>query len=557
MEAEGNNTVGSSCLDQKECQNSTAGSTPFSNMKQKEEKIQKNAQEEPGEKSCPREDGPPCEDDVLCDSCIESPRKAKKSCLTCLVSYCEDHLRPHLEKEKFQSHRLVKPLKDVEIRMCETHNVPLELFCCVETSCVCEKCVSEQHHGHETLSITEARQKMEKELQEKQTELVKTVTAAENSINKLQSCILSVEACVCEVRSVLQQQVSALQAGVEEVRAELTKVLEAEMKNTLGQVGGARVCVVQRCDELKRAHTHLDKLSKNKNSVDFLQEYSQWRKTSSDVSLPEVCVTQTDRLQSFGRIITHTTQELCDILLTAYRNSLKEFCTTDDNLHQPTVHPLSPVQQNITLPEPQSRDDFLKYASPLTFDGDTVHQFLRVTEGGRKLTNTTPWQHSYPEHPERFQHWKQALSTQSFSSGRHYFEMDLSGAGVHVGVTYVGILRQSNQNEACLTGSSVSWCVEWSGRGFSAWHGGVETPLSTPKATRLGVCVDFRCGTVMFYSVRGEAEGGMELLHRFETELREPLYAAVFLPKKENVVVLVEPGEELPLKSPLPPCSPP
>lgn len=200
---------------------------------------------------------------------------------------------------------------------------------------------------------------------------------------------------------------------------------------------------------------------------------------------------------------------------------------------------------------------FFSDASPLTFDGDTVHQFLRVTEGGRKLTNTTPWQHSYPEHPERFLHWKQALSTQSFSSGRHYFEMDLSGAGVHVGVTYVGILRQSNQNEACLTGSSVSWCVEWSGRGFSAWHGGVETPLSIPKATRLGVCVDFGCGTVMFYSVRGEAEGGMELLHRFETELREPLYAAVFLPKKENVVVLVEPGEELPLKSPLSPCSPP
>ncbi|KAK2866785.1 hypothetical protein Q7C36_002841 [Tachysurus vachellii] len=555
MEVEGNSTPCSSSLDQKD-QNGTARNGPSSDMKQIEEKIQKIALEEPGESAGQREDGALCVDDVLCDSCIESPRKAKKSCLTCLVSYCEDHLRPHLEKEKFQSHRLVEPLKDVDTRMCETHNIPLELYCCVETCCVCQKCVSEQHHGHETLSITEARQKLEKELQDKQTGLVKTMTAAENSINKLQSCILSVEACVCEVRAVLQQQVSTLQVGVEEVRAELTKMLEAEQKHTQGQVCEARLCVEQRCAELKREHTHLEKLNKNKNSIDFLQEYSQWRKTSLDVSLPEVCVTQTDRLQSFSRIITQTTQELCDTLLTTYRNSLKEFCT-DDKSDQLSVHPLSPVRQDCTLPEPQSRDDFLKYSSSLTFDGDTVHQFLRVTESGRKLTNTTPWQHSYPEHPERFVHWKQALAAQSFSSGRHYFETDVSGAGVHVGVTYVGIPRNSDQNEACLTGSCVSWCIQWSGRGFSAWHAGVETPLKAPKATRLGVYMDFGCGTVAFYSVGGEAERGVELLHQYEAELREPLYTAVFLEKKENVVVLVEPGEELPLKSPSPPCSPP
>ncbi|KAF5894587.1 tripartite motif-containing protein 16-like protein, partial [Clarias magur] len=354
MEAEGNSPACSSC------QNGIAGENPSPAMKQTEEKIQKSAQEEPGEKSGCREDEALCEDDVWCDSCIESPRKAKKSCLTCLVSYCEDHLRPHLEKEKFQSHRLVEPLKDVEIRMCEEHNCPLELYCCVETCCVCRECVSEQHQGHGTLSITEARRKIQNELQEKQAELVKTVTSAESSINKLQSCILSVEACVCEVRGVLQQQVNTLQAAVEEVRAELTKVLEAEQKQTLGQVGGARVSMEQRCEELKRAHTHLDKLSKNKNSIDFLQEYSEWKKSSLGVSLPDVCVIQTDRLQSFSRIITHTTQELCDTLLTTYRSSLKDFYTScDEKLDRPKVLPLAPAPWNSTLSEPRSRDDFL------------------------------------------------------------------------------------------------------------------------------------------------------------------------------------------------------
>ncbi|KAL0178928.1 hypothetical protein M9458_024370 [Cirrhinus mrigala] len=54
--------------------------------------------------------------DVTCDSCIDRPCRAKKSCLTCMVSYCEAHLRPHLENVKFQSHRLVEPLRDIERR---------------------------------------------------------------------------------------------------------------------------------------------------------------------------------------------------------------------------------------------------------------------------------------------------------------------------------------------------------------------------------------------------------------------------------------------------------
>lgn len=161
MEAEEPGTVCSGSPKQGESQNNALGNNPSPDSNHTEEKIQRSALEKPGENPCPRPDGALCKDAVLCDSCIESPREAKKSCLTCLVSYCEDHLRPHLEKEKFQSHKLVEPLKDVDTRVCETHNLPLELYCCVETCCVCQECGSDQHYGHEILPITEARQRLE------------------------------------------------------------------------------------------------------------------------------------------------------------------------------------------------------------------------------------------------------------------------------------------------------------------------------------------------------------------------------------------------------------
>lgn len=119
-----------------------------------DEEQKNNAEEEAKEEPL----GP---DDVVCDSCIESPCRALKSCLTCLVSYCEAHLRPHLENPKFSNHRLVEPLRDIERRTCESHKWPLEFFCCADACCVCQDCVAEEHRGHNTVAVVEARRQIE------------------------------------------------------------------------------------------------------------------------------------------------------------------------------------------------------------------------------------------------------------------------------------------------------------------------------------------------------------------------------------------------------------
>lgn len=190
----------------------------------------------------------------------------------------------------------------------------------------------------------------------------------------------------------------------------------------------------------------------------------------------------------------------------------------------------------------------------MSFDADTAHKFLRLTEENRKVTNTTPWQHPYPDVPERFENWRQVLATESFYVGRHYFEVDVSGEGTHVGLTYKSIDRKGPESNSCIAGNDFSWCLQWNGRSFSAWHGDVETPLSVDKFTRIGVYVDYSRGLLAFYGVDDVV--GMTLIHKYKAEFLEPLYPAFWLSKKENVVVLVEPGEPLPLKSSSPPKIP-
>ncbi|XP_030630717.1 tripartite motif-containing protein 16 [Chanos chanos] len=553
-------TVNDSKAEEKKAQDSKAAEETKIQEDLKESEDPKKPQEDSGGETEPPspvkeevKEEPVGPDDVVCDSCIETVCRAKKSCLTCLVSYCAAHLRPHLENPKFQSHRLVEPLRDIERRTCENHTWPLEFYCCADACCICQDCVAEEHRGHNTMPIADARKKIEKELSDKQAETVKTVTAAENAINKLQVNTVSIETSVTEVRSVIEEQFTKLQAAVETVKREVTEILEGEERQALRQAEGIRSHLEQRCTDLKKIQVQMERISKNKNDVDFLQEHSEWKKETPDISLPGVYIGLMDRLKPFSQVIIQSTEELCEKHLTAYLDTLRDACRSDNMSIKTTVHAIISSKQNLSIPDPKTREDFLKYATLLSFDAETAHKFLRLTEDNRKVTNTTPWQHSYPDVPERFEHWRQVLAVESFYLGRHYFEVDMSGEGTHVGLTYKSIDRKGQETNSCITGNNFSWCLQWNGRTFSAWHSDVETPLSFSKVTRIGVYVDYSRGQLAFYGF----DEDMFLIHQYQAEFLEPLYPAFWLSKKENVVLLVNPGDPLPLKSPSPPTTPP
>lgn len=69
----------------------------------------------------------------------------------------------------------------------------------------------------------------------------------------------------------IESQFEELQAVVERAKREVTEILEGEEKQALRQAEGIRVHLEQRCTELKKTQAQMEKLSKNKNDVDFLQ----------------------------------------------------------------------------------------------------------------------------------------------------------------------------------------------------------------------------------------------------------------------------------------------
>ncbi|XP_059204064.1 NLR family CARD domain-containing protein 3-like [Centropristis striata] len=164
-----------------------------------------------------------------------------------------------------------------------------------------------------------------------------------------------------------------------------------------------------------------------------------------------------------------------------------------------------------------------KYACELTLDPNTANRKLLLSEDNRKVTEVKDEQ-PYPDHPERFDHWKQVLCRDGLT-GRSYWEMEWKG-WVNIGVAYKGIKRKG-QNDVCWIGQNAkSWSLLRCDHNYSACHKNRRKVIPIQysfDAGRVAVYVDYHAGTLSFYRVSSDT---LIHLHTFYITFTEPLYPA-------------------------------
>ncbi|KAL0970062.1 hypothetical protein UPYG_G00236630 [Umbra pygmaea] len=106
--------------------------------------------------------------EVPCDVCPGNLRRAVKSCLVCLASFCEAHLEPHYMETSLGCHPLVGVWKNLEEPVCRLHGRQLEKFCRSDQTLICAMCSQTDHRGHRLITInreaTKRRVKIKKHL---------------------------------------------------------------------------------------------------------------------------------------------------------------------------------------------------------------------------------------------------------------------------------------------------------------------------------------------------------------------------------------------------------
>ncbi|KAK7149134.1 hypothetical protein R3I94_008671 [Phoxinus phoxinus] len=101
--------------------------------------------------------------DVQCDVCgVGRKRKAVKSCLGCLNSYCQSHFEQHESFFKRKRHNLTDATGRLQEMICQTHDKLLEVFCRTDQKFICLLCTMDEHKNHDTVSA--AAQRTEKQV---------------------------------------------------------------------------------------------------------------------------------------------------------------------------------------------------------------------------------------------------------------------------------------------------------------------------------------------------------------------------------------------------------
>uniref|UniRef100_A0A8C4R282 Uncharacterized protein n=1 Tax=Eptatretus burgeri TaxID=7764 RepID=A0A8C4R282_EPTBU len=157
----------------------------------------------------------------------------------------------------------------------------------------------------------------------------------------------------------------------------------------------------------------------------------------------------------------------------------------------------------------------------LRLDPNSAHPQIKIAEDLRTAT-LTRIKHPYPEHPDRFDCWIQVLSIESFSSGRHYWEVDVGLCRMcRIGVALNSMMRKGKGKENRLGENPKSWCVQKWFNGYSARHNNKCIPLSVlGNISRFGFFLDCEEGELKCF-------GDSRVLHVFKGNFREPIKPAL------------------------------
>ncbi|KAM9710073.1 tripartite motif-containing protein 16-like [Menidia menidia] len=447
-------------------------------------------------------------EDVSCDVCSVRQLRAIKSCLVCVASYCEEHLQPHYESPPLKKHKLVEPSKKLQENICSVHDEVKKLFCRTDQTSICYLCSVEEHKGHHTVSAAAERTERQKELKGRRQQIHQKIQDTEKEVDLLQQEVEAIDQSADKTVKDSEKMFTQLIRLIQNKSSDVKQQVRSQQQTAVRGVKELQQMLEQEITELQRKDAELQQLSHTEDHIQFLTSFPSLPALRESTHSSSIRVRP---LRSFEDV-TAAVSELTD--------KLQHILTQDW-----TKVSLAVAQPDVLLPpEPESRADFLRCSRDITLDQNTANGWLLLSEGNRKVTWMDEHQ-SYPDHPYRFIDWCQVLSRESLT-GRCYWEVEWRGGGVDVAVAYKSISRKGTGNESGFGYNDKSWALYCGGNSSTFRFNSIETSLSAPPSSRVGVYLDHRAGILSFYSVSET----MTLLHRIQTTFTEPLYAGVGIP---------------------------
>ncbi|XP_076733223.1 tripartite motif-containing protein 16-like isoform X3 [Maylandia zebra] len=447
-------------------------------------------------------------EDVACDVCTGRKMKAFKSCLVCLASYCEKHLQTHnIVEVSLKKHKLVEPSKKLQEKICSRHDEVMKMFCRTDQQSICYLCSVDEHKGHDTVSAAAERTERQRELEVSRQNIQQRIQDREKDVKLLQQEVEAINQSADQTVEHSEKIFTELIHLIQKRSSDVKQQIRSQQETEVSRVKELQEKLEQEITELKRKDAELKQLSHTEDHIQFLHNYPSLSALSESTDSSSINIRPLSYFEDVTAAVSEVRDKLQDILREQWTNISLTVTEVDVLLSQP---------------EPKTRAGFLKYSCEITLDPNTANTWLLLSEGNRKATFMKQ-QQSYSDHPDRFTNRHQALSRESLT-GRCYWEVEWRGGGVYVAVAYKNISREGD-DECGFGCNDKSWSLDCNNNSFTFRYNNIQTRVSGPRSSRVGVYLDHRAGILSFYSVSET----MTLLHRVQTTFTQPLYAGLWL----------------------------
>ncbi|XP_073336158.1 tripartite motif-containing protein 16-like [Pagrus major] len=450
--------------------------------------------------------------DVACDYCTGKKLKAFKSCLVCMASYCEQHLQPHYSVAPLKKHKLVEATLKLQENICSRHDEVMKIFCRTDQQCICILCSMDDHKGHDTVSAAAERAERQTELGASQQTIQQRIQDREKDVKVLQRRVevinLSADKAVEDSEKTFTQLIRLIEKRSSEVKQQI----RSQQKTEVSRAKDLEEELRQEITELRRKDTELEKLSHTEDHLHFLNNYFSLSRLSEPKDLPSIVIRPLCSFEGVTAAVSEARDKLQAVLSEEW-----------------TKISLAVTEVDVLLPqaEPRTRTELLKYSCEITLDPNTANTRLLLSDRNRKATLMSVDQ-VYSAHPDRFGEWWQVLSREGLT-GRCYWEVKWSGY-VDIAVTYKNISRTGTMNECVFGLNDKSWSLGCNSGGYKFRHNDIDTSISGPQSSTIGVYLDHSAGTLSYYSVSET----ITLLHRVQTTFTQPLYPGFWLPYNDG-----------------------
>ncbi|XP_040210986.1 E3 ubiquitin/ISG15 ligase TRIM25-like [Rana temporaria] len=425
---------------------------------------------------------------IFCTYCIHSPVPAVKSCLLCEASLCDNHLRVH---SKSPEHVLTDPTTSMENRKCSIHRKLLEYYCTEDSACICVSCsLAGEHRGHKVETLDEASEKKKQKLRNV---LQKLITEREETEKRVQS--------LQDRRRKVQEKSASLTERVTALFIELRRHLDDLEKRVRRNISSQEERI-SLSDLIHQLEIKKEDLSRKMEDIEEL----------CNMTDPLTVLQESD------------TGDLCDT---------EEGDNEDRERHDRLLHDggdldVSGISHTLLTGLSDMINGgyvyfYIQEASDILLDVNTAYNNLQISDD-MKTASWSDIKQNHPKTLERFQRWPQVLSSQRFSSGRHYWEVDVSESEHYsVGMCYPSIER-GGVEQAGIGYNMKSWGL-WRGRGVCyLFHDNKPISISPNlSSNRVRIYVDYEAGQLSFYDLCDP----IRHLHTFTTTFTEPLHVGL------------------------------